>query len=110
MTRLEDDDMQLEALFEDARANAPAMRDGFMAQLETQAIAAQPAARGSLWNSVLLGLGGMAGLSGIATAAVVGFWIGVAPPEGLPDPTTLLEIELGDEPELDGFGWYSDEG
>lgn len=64
------------------------------------------------WASVL---GGWQGLGGLVAATCAGFWIGVSPPSGLPDPAALVigsqldadfEILTG----LSAFGWDVEEG
>lgn len=59
-------------------------------------------------------LGGWAGIGGLAAASCVGFWIGVSPPEALPDAGGfLLGVEtgsFGEAAELTAFGWDIEEG
>lgn len=114
-----DTDKMLEALFSEARARPEAPGDGLMARVLGDALAEQaalaapaaapatapgPARRGwSLWAA----LGGWPAVGGLATAAVVGLWIGFSPVLGLGDAVsgavgtaradelTLLDIGSG---------------
>lgn len=59
-------------------------------------------------------LGGWQGLGGLAAATCAGFWIGISPPQVLPDPAALV---LGDQDagyailaDHSGFGWDMEEG
>lgn len=117
------DDDALEMMFAQARATPPAVPEALMARVVADAVAAQPRQG---WRAWLAGLGGLPGLGGLVTATCVGFWLGVAPPMGLPDVagfmlgtevlgTEVLGAEMFDEgdftsPSLNGFGWDVDEG
>lgn len=109
-------DAALEALFETARAQPPAVPDGLMARVLSDAEMAQPAQAAAPWAAWLSALGGLPGLGGLVTATCVGFWLGVAPPALLPDMASVLlggvEAEAGDliSPSISGFGWDMDEG
>jgi len=101
-------DETLERLLSEARAAPPAMPRGMLARLEAQALTVQP--RAALWRRMVDSIGGWAGLGGLVTATVVGFWIGVAPPDGI---ATQVDLLLGDDvtmPVLMGAGWDFDEG
>ena len=75
----------LEDFFAAARATPPPMPADLQARILADAAAHMPAARPA-WHRVLWQLlGGSAGVGGLMTAAVVGVWIGVAPPANLPD-------------------------
>ncbi len=107
-------DDALEALFEEARANPPAVPEGLMTRVAADAEWMQP--RRSSWRDWLANLGGLPGLGGLITASCVGFWLGVAPPEGIPDlagsvlgAEILLEEDLNGGT-LDAFGWDIEEG
>jgi hypothetical protein len=89
---------ELDALLAGAAAAPVEMPDQLMAailadaarvQAEQQAVAvAVPARRPrlvQLWQAI----GGWPGLGGLATACAVGLWIGLAPPQFLPDPVAL---------------------
>lgn len=58
----------------------------------------EPPRRAGLWSQLLAALGGWPTLGGLATACAAGVWIGVAPPNFLPDPVQLV---LGAERYLD---------
>ena len=107
----------MEALFAEARVNPPDPPDELMARVLADARAQQSviAAPQRSWRLLWRGIGGLPGLSGLAAATVVGFWIGVAPPEALPD--LAGQMVSGDEaallqsaPELTAFGWDIEEG
>ncbi|MCE8526144.1 hypothetical protein KBY23_12780 [Ruegeria pomeroyi] len=55
------------------------------------------------WRALLAALGGWRGMGGLATACAAGVWIGVAPPEFLPDPAQLV---LGAQTETETLGFY----
>ena len=110
-------DAELETFFEAARAAPPAVPDALMAAVLADAEAVQAAPKNSGWGAWLANLGGLPGLGGLVTATCVGFWLGVAPPEVMPDlagfvlgTEAVLEDGLASEPGLDGFGWDLDEG
>lgn len=125
--REQQQDAALEALLEAARREPPVPSDALMARVLADAQAVQPAGRGTraaplrLRRAVLGLLGGGRGVGGLLTATLVGFWIGVAPPEGLPDLAAtfwassddtagvpMAELEL--LPDANGFGWMTEEG
>jgi hypothetical protein len=109
-------DAKLEALFETARATSPVPSDDLIARVLKDADAMQPVSLGSGWRGWLGNLGGLPGLGGLITASCVGFWLGVAPPAGLPDlAATVLGVESVLDEDLDGasvtaFGWDIEEG
>ncbi|MGC1504358.1 MAG: hypothetical protein WA782_09495 [Sulfitobacter sp.] len=109
-----DDDVkntELEFLFQQARATPPQMPQGLMARVLADAEALQPAPERWGWQSWFSALGGLPGMGGLITASCVGFWLGVAPPTGMPDLAgTVLGIESTFDDDLDGgtltaFGW-----
>lgn len=116
MTQDKSDDLLLESLFEEARANPPTVSDALMARIvtEAQAVQPRPARRGiGQW---IAAVGGLPGLGGLVTATCVGFWLGFAPPEAVPDlagvilgSETYAELDDG-EIEVFGFGWDVEEG
>ena len=107
-------DARLDALFEEARANPPEVPEALMARVVADAAREQP--QRSDWRAWLAGLGGLPGLGGLITASCVGFWLGVAPPEGLPDLAgSFLGAQFGLQDDLSGgtlgaFGWDIEEG
>ena len=59
--------------------------------------------------------GGWQGLGGLVAATCAGFWIGISPPDMLPDTgAVLLGYEVSDTVSFDdgaaGFGWDAEEG
>jgi len=84
------DDLALENLFEQARATPPQVPDALIARVMADAQAVQPRGRPTGWRGWLIAIGGLPALSGLVTATCVGFWIGVAPPDGLPDLAGLV--------------------
>ncbi|TCP21411.1 dihydroorotate dehydrogenase [Rhodovulum adriaticum] len=100
-------DAELDSLFEAARVSAPdpsaallaRIMDDAMAQAGARAVpdpapAPQRRPGGSvrrrLLACVLAGLGGWPSMAGLATAGVVGIWIGYADPVGLDAVTTAM--------------------
>ncbi len=111
MTMTDDrvNDTELEALFQQARATPPQMPEGLMARVLADAEALQPAPRAAHggWRAWIAALGGLPGMGGLVTASCLGFWLGVAPPSGLPDLAgTVLGVESTYEEDI-GSGTYS---
>ncbi|MEP5732306.1 MAG: hypothetical protein ABJL67_23400 [Sulfitobacter sp.] len=110
------DELNLEGLFEAARRTPAKVPEGLMARVIADASAVQPVRRFARWRGWLRGLGGMPAISGLVTATCVGFWLGVAPPTGLPDlGGAMLGVEADAEDTVDvldasGFGWDIEEG
>lgn len=106
----------LQALFQDARANPPAVPEALMTRILADAEALQPNASAGGWRTWVAALGGLPALGGLVTATCVGFWLGFAPPAVLPDlAQEMLGVELllddsFDAPGLSGFGWDIEEG
>jgi len=114
-------DDPLEMLFQQARADPPRVPEALMARVLADAQALQPdAARPvSRWRALLRAVGGGPALGGLVTASCLGFWLGVAPPAGMPD---LAGQVLGQQDDASydtsydaagdvaGFGWDQDEG
>lgn len=116
------DDALLEGLFEQARATPVPVSDALMARVLADAQQMQAPAQNSGWRAWLAALGGLPALGGLVTATCVGFWIGIAPPAGLPDLAgevfgieDLSGIEMVFDGGLTGgglggFGWDIEEG
>ena len=103
------EDAALERLFEAARATPPEVPQGLMARILADAQNQQPMRGG--WRAWLGAMGGMPALGGLVTATCVGVWIGVAPPEQLPDLGGLvLGLETTSDAETYGLGWDIEEG
>ena len=111
MTETDKDDAALEALFDASRAAPPEVPQALMDKIAADAAAVQPVVRAKGWRRWLEMLGGASGVGGLVTATCVGFWIGIAPPEVLPDVGALvLGAETVVEAESYGFGWDIEEG
>ncbi|MCL6283953.1 hypothetical protein M3P21_10465 [Ruegeria sp. 2012CJ41-6] len=92
-------DKDLEALFAAARETRDDMPAGLAARMTADAdriqqdhlAPAEPVrSRPGLWHQVQSLLGGWAGMGGLVAASAAGVWIGLAPPEFLPDPAGLV--------------------
>ena len=111
-----DTDM-LESLFQDARVAPPPMPAGLMDRVLADALAQQPRPSVRRWRGMWQAIGGAPALGGLITATAVGFWIGVAPPSGLPEIAaqiitgdTFATIADDSVIELTAFGWDIEEG
>ncbi|SIO57292.1 hypothetical protein SAMN05444722_3708 [Rhodovulum sp. ES.010] len=112
--RLTDED--LETLFEAGRAARPAPPDALLARVMDDAITEAggrsagvigPVPRRGVLAGLVTGLGGWPALGGLATAGVVGLWIGYVAPGGI---DTVRAAMLGGGygiadmmPSLDGY-------
>ncbi|MEH6646320.1 hypothetical protein [Sulfitobacter sp.] len=112
MMMKQSDSFDLEAVFEAARAAPPQMPTALLARIEADTQAQQRPA--PIWRRLLDAIGGPAGLGGLVTATVAGFWLGVAPPADTLDLLVLIgateQATDDDFADLSGFGWYSEEG
>ena len=101
-------DTELEALFDAGRSSVPEIDPEFLGRLQndaagyfTEAVAgAAPASGTGIWSQIRNALGGWAGLGGLVAATCVGFWIGVAQPDGLRAATSLASLLGSDTSEL----------
>ncbi len=104
-------DQDLDQLFATARRSVPEPEPDFLAALgdaavEAMAAAPMPAPRqDGIWSQVATWLGGWGGVGGLVAATAAGVWIGISPPELLPDATQLLTSGVSD---VDGFGIWVD--
>jgi len=110
-------DAELEALFAEARKNAPVPSEDFLARIEAQSLAEQPmqveagsftppAAEKRGWFDWHLGFAGWSSLGGLTAALVVGFGIGISPPDAV---TSLTSDFLGSStPNLEDVLWTFD--
>ncbi len=110
----------LEAMFAEARAEAPPVSSALFAAimadaehvLDGRGQVRSPGPLAAIWQAI----GGWPALSGLATAAAAGIWIGVAAPEILEaEPMEQAETGLyGIEDIAPGFAdvsaWLSEEG
>ncbi|MEX0347863.1 MAG: hypothetical protein AB3N15_00425 [Paracoccaceae bacterium] len=92
-------DKDLEAFFAAARDRRDDMPDGLAARMMDDAdriqqdhlVVTDPVrSRPCLWDQLQSLLGGWAGMGGLVAASAAGVWIGLAPPEFLPDPAGLV--------------------
>jgi len=106
------DEDTLNALLAQAARDGPEPSIGLltriMADADTVAAETEQAPRAApkvqviaRWRLVLAAIGGWPALAGLATAAVAGLWLGVAPPSGLQSMTGALtgttdSFDLGD--------------
>ncbi|MBD3662501.1 hypothetical protein [Sulfitobacter aestuariivivens] len=105
-------DDALEACFEQARVTQAPLPEAAMARILADAAAVQPRAPRMAWRAWVRALGGAPGIGGLITATCVGFWIGIAPPQMLPDVGGIVlgaEVSAFDL-DADGFGWDLEEG
>jgi len=110
----------LEALLEAAHAQAPQMPNGLAARIVEDALAVMPRVPWyRRWPArALAAIGGPAGLGGLVTATVAGFWLGIAPPADTVDPlvwvgaadSTAEVYEDEELADLVGTNWFGDEG
>ena len=115
-------DAGLDGLLARATATVPDIPDGLEARvlgdaLRVQAERAEPLRlrRQSALSRILSSIGGWPAAGGLAAATCAGFWLGVSPPDGLPDAGSLIlggDVVAGydDSAELSGFGWVPEEG
>ena len=105
---------ELEAMFAQARDAAPDASDALLARIEADAIAHQPIpfsaapahAKGGGWFSLDLGFGGWSSLGGLTAALVVGFGIGLSPPDAV--STLTSDLLGGDTTALEDVFWSFD--
>ncbi len=105
---------ELEAMFAQARDMSPDASDALLARIEADAIAHQPApfsaapvhAKGGGWFSLDLGFGGWSSLGGLTAALVVGFGIGLSPPDAV--STLTSDLLGGDTTALEDVFWSFD--
>jgi hypothetical protein len=107
MMMTQPDRFDLEAALEAARAAPPQMSAALAARIGDDALHYLPRER--LWRRILAAVGGPAGLGGLVTATVAGFWLGVAPPAQTVDPLLLFgtadAVAEEDMTDLTGSGW-----
>ena len=112
VSEMNEDD--LNTLFDAARAAPAPVPQALTERVLADAAAHSPTATGG-WRAWLAVLGGAPGVGGLITATCVGFWIGFAPPAGLPDLAGLVwGIDTATLSETDTdtglFGWDIEEG
>lgn len=57
--------------------------------------------RPGLWQQLVEALGGWPALGGLAAACAAGVWMGVSPPQILPDPVTFVQNRMSATSDLD---------
>lgn len=116
-----EDAAMLEALFSESAADQPEPSPELLARILSDAETVQAAALASplpvppatpapgLWATIMAGLGGLPGVSGLVTATLAGLWIGYSPPTGL---SAVAGTYLGTESvlEVDGLSLGFDDG
>lgn len=99
MTPVDDNDdktdLALEAFFESARAEPPALPQALRDRILDDAANVQPVrgAAPGVWAALREALGGWYGVGSLVTAGVAGIWIGVLPPAEVLDPVSMLSVE-----------------
>lgn len=109
MADIDDDLNRLDALFAEAREARPDMPQSLNARILADAAAVQGAQKGAtarrsqhmrqapgagalrLWQQFWRAVGGWPAMAGMATACGAGLWIGLAPPDFLPDPVEIAQ-------------------
>jgi len=86
-------------LAERMRADAAMVQAGFDRPLSSEG--ARPSAPGGLLSQLWGALGGWPALSGMAVACAAGVWLGVSPPNFLPDPLGLVVQQGQQQTDLD---------
>lgn len=116
------DDDALEAMFQSARSSPPAVPAALMARVLADAQETQPVPAQGIWRTLWHSIGGSRGLGGLVTATLVGVWIGVAPPDQIPDiaasfldgeytaADTSNDVQQDDLTDATAFGWDIEEG
>ena len=68
------------------------MNDALIARAENLTPAPTPEKqnRTGIWQQLMIAIGGLPVVGGLAAACAVGVWIGLAPPSFLPDPAQLV--------------------
>ncbi len=110
MVENDTEDSILEAHFAAARrvdADLPAglaarmLADADRVQAARQEVGREARADGAgLWRQFLALLGGWPAMGGLATACAAGVWLGIAPPDFLPDPVGLMVAEQSSSVDL----------
>ena len=115
-------DDALDALFAQARVTPPSPSDDLQARIVADALAVQAAfaepvaapapERAGIFQRFAAVFGGWPALGGMATACVLGIWIGAAPPAFLPDAAQYLdagaqEVDVFDSYEM-AIAWSED--
>ena len=111
-------DAALDAWLQDA--GTPQVPDALMARVLTDGLAMQPGPGGVAaaaprrgWLAGLLG--GWQSVGGLVAPPCAGFWIGLSPPQYLPQAALTLLVadqvdETTDPAEITAYGWVADEG
>ncbi|MHA6262516.1 hypothetical protein ACXYMO_04880 [Arenibacterium sp. CAU 1754] len=96
----------LDSLFQAARRDAAEMPAGLSnriladaARVQAQSRAPRPPRARQTWFAQLReALGGWYGMGGLAAACATGLWMGIAPPDIMPDPVQMV---FGTQADLD---------
>lgn len=112
----ENGNFDLNGLFDAARRDGAQLPDALSARMladaaQVQAGFASPAPEAAqvplspgIWRQMLALLGGWPAMGGLAAACAAGVWLGVSPPEFLPDPAGMVSAAQSD---VDVLGGYS---
>jgi hypothetical protein len=66
------------------------MSDALIARAENMAPGPKKRLRAGIWQQLMVAIGGLPAVGGLAAACAVGVWVGLAPPSFLPDPAQLV--------------------
>lgn len=116
MTQTDPHMKDLDALL--ASSQAPAPSQDLMVRILHDALAEQPvpmAGQRRSWMARFAPLiGGWQGLGGLVAATCAGLWIGISPPDNLPEGLSAFlnvqDMTVQQDPGLNGFGWDLEEG
>lgn len=115
-----DQEGHLDLLLSEAAREETALPEGLLQKVMDDAVQMQPqpnvptSQRQGTLSRLAAFFGGWPTVGGLAAASCAGFWIGVNPPQYLPDPSELLlgaqaEIASLEDVEVSGFGWDFEE-
>lgn len=111
-------DTELDVLFAAARRDTDRMSEPLMARMVADAARVQEeraahdvlrpeGTRPGFLTQLLSAIGGWPAMGGLVAACAAGVWIGLSPPEFLPDPTNLLTTTQSDVNVLDAYSLSS---
>lgn len=77
--------------------------DALAVQAQFAPVVQERQARPGLWRQLVSAVGGWPAMGGLVAACATGIWIGVAPPDFVPDPLTLVGQTQSDLNLLDSY-------